>query len=427
VAVARPKLLVDITPLRRSRDFRILYAGQMVSFLGSQLTVVAIPYQVFRLTHSSLDVGLVSMAQLVPLVIGSMAGGAIADSRDRRSLLMVTLALLAVAGIPLAVNAGAARPALWPIVVFSALAAGLSGLERPARSAVIPVLVPVEELTGAYALWQILIQVGSVVGPALAGLLLAGVGLTAVYLIDVVTFLVAVVAVSRLRPLPPEGGGTKAGLGSIAEGLRFLKGRPVLQGGFLADIDAMVFGMPRALFPALATGLYGGGAATLGLLYAAPGAGALIGALLTGWVNRVRRQGRAVVIAVACWGLFITAFGVTPWLPLGLVFLALAGASDVVSAVFRNTILQTATPDALRGRLSATHIAVVTGGPRLGDLEAGAVASISTPQVSVVTGGLACIAGIALLAWRLPAFARFDVLAEAAVAPGPAEEEEARS
>jgi MFS family permease len=408
-------LLVDVTPLRRSREFRVLFGGQLVSFLGSQLTVVAVPYQVFRLTHSSFAVGLVSLAQLVPLVVGSLAGGAIADSRDRRRLLLATLTLLALTGVPLVLNARQDHPALWPVVVFSALAAGLSGIERPARSAIIPSLVDKDSLPSAYALWQILIQVGSVVGPALAGLLLAGVGLAAVYAIDVATFLIAVAAISRLPALPPVGGGTKAGLGSIAEGLRFLRGRPVLLGGFLVDINAMVFGLPRALFPALAVGLYAGGATTLGLLYAAPGAGALVGALLTGWVDTVRRQGRAVLVAVVVWGLAVAAFGVSPWLPLGLLFLAIAGAADVVSAVFRNTILQTATPDALRGRLSATHIAVVTGGPRLGDLEAGGVASLTTPRFSVVSGGLACVVGVALIAWRLPAFARYDREAPPAV------------
>lgn len=402
------RLFVDITPLRESRSFRILFVGQLVSFLGSQLTVVAIPFQVYELTNSSFMVGMVSVAQLVPLVIGSLFGGALADSIDRRRLLVGATVLLALTGIPLVINAASSRPALWPLVVFSALSAGVSGLERPARSAVIPTLVGGTSLPSAFALWQILIQVGSVVGPALAGVLLATVGLTGVFALDVLTFLFAVGAACLLPALPPAGGGTKAGLGSILEGLRFLKGRPVLQGGFVIDINAMVFGLPRALFPALATNLYGGGAATVGLLYAAPGAGALIGALTTGWVSRVRRQGRAVVAAVSVWGVAMAAFGITPWLPVGLVCLAVAGAADVISAVFRNTILQTATPDALRGRLSATHIAVVTGGPRLGDLEAGTVASLAGAQFSVVSGGLACLAGAALVAWRLPDFARYE-------------------
>lgn len=405
-----PKVLADITPLRTSPDFRRLFVGQLISFLGSQLTVVAVPFQVYALTGSSFAVGLVSLAQLGPLVIGSLIGGAVADSMDRRRLLLVMQVALAATNVPLALNAmRGAGAALWPVVVFSALAAGFSGIERPARSAAIPSMFDdARSLPAAYALWQILIQVGSVVGPALAGVLLGQVGLSGVYWIDVVSFGVAFVAVLGLRPLPPEGGITKIGLGSVGEGVRFLRGRPVLQGVFLADINAMVFGMPRALFPALGTGLYAGGATTVGLLFAAPGAGALVGALLTGWVGRVRRQGRAVVIAVAVWGGAIACFGLARWLPLGLALLAIAGAADVISAVFRNTVLQTRIPDNLRGRLSAVQITVVTGGPRLGDLEAGVVASVAGPQVSVVSGGLACVIGVLVLARTHRPFYDFD-------------------
>jgi hypothetical protein len=243
-----------------------------------------------------------------------------------------------------------------------------------------------------------------VAGPALAGLLLSRFGAAPVYWIDVASFGVALTSVARMRPLPPEGGGTRAGLGSVVEGLRFLRGRRALTGTFVVDLDAMIFGMPRALFPALGTGVYRGGATAVGLLYAAPGAGALAGALLTGWVGRVRRQGRAVLLAVVVWGLAIAGFGLARWLPLGLLLLAAAGAADVVSAVFRNTILQLSVPDALRGRLSGIHIAVVTGGPRLGDMEAGSVAALAGPRLAVVSGGLAAVAGVALIAWLLPEF-----------------------
>jgi hypothetical protein len=228
----------------------------------------------------------------------------------------------------------------------------------------------------------------------------------------VASFGAAVVALLLIAPQPPEGGGTRASLSSIAEGLRYVKGRKLLVGTFLIDIDAMVFGMPRALFPALGTGFFGGGAATVGLLYAAPGAGALVGALFPGWVGGVRRQGRAVIVAVVVWGAAIAAFGLVPWLPLGLFKLALAGAADVVSAVFRNTILQLSVPDGLRGRLSSVHIAVVTGGPQLGDAEAGAVAALTSPRFSVVSGGVACILGVAALLRWAPDLARYDALAE---------------
>jgi MFS family permease len=215
--------------------------------------------------------------------------------------------------------------------------------------------------------------------------------------------------VALMRPQPPEGGGTRASLASIREGLRYLRGRRVLDSTFLIDLNAMVFGMPRALFPALGTGLFGGGEVTVGLLYSAPGAGALLGALFSGWVGRVRRQGLAVIIAVVGWGAAIALFGIARWLPLALVLLAVAGAADVVSAVFRNTILQLSVPDALRGRLSAVHIAVVTSGPRIGDVEAGAVAALTSPQFSVVSGGIACMVGVlAVHAWA-PGLAHYQL------------------
>src|SRR4051812_30430361 len=402
------KVLADVTPLRESRDFRALYGGQLVSFLGSQLTVVAVPLQVFQLTHSSLQVGLVSLVQLGPLIVGSLLGGSVADAYDRRRLLMLMQVLLALTSVGLAFNATGSHAALWPLYVMTALAAGFSGIERPARAAAVPSVVSQEQLPAAYALWQILLQVGAVAGPGLAGILVGTVGLSAVYWIDVATFGPAFAAAVAIRPLPPVGGGTKVGFASVAEGLRYVRGRRVLIGTFLIDINAMGFGMPRALFPALGYGFFHGGASTGGLLYAAPGAGALIGAVFTGWVSAVRRQGWAVIVAVVVWGAAIALFGLVPLLPLALLLLAVAGAADVVSAVFRNTILQTTVPDELRGRLSAVHIAVVTGGPRLGDAEAGVVASLTTPQFAVVSGGLASVAGALLIAWRLPEFARYD-------------------
>ncbi len=424
VTAARPRLLIDTTPLRESRDFRILFGGQIVSFFGSQLTVVAVPFQVYQLTRSSLQVGLVSLAQLVPLIVGSLVGGAMADSIDRRRLLLWMQVVLGITTVGLAVNASLDRPALWPLYALPAVAAGFSGVDKPARNAAIPGLLRRPSLPAAYALWQVQYQVGFLLGPAVAGVLLAGFGLATVYWIDVATFVVAFLAVTQMRSLPPEGGGTPASAASVAEGFRFLRKRPVLVGTFAIDLDAMVFGMPRALFPALGTGLYGGGAQAVGLLYAAPGAGALVGSLLTGWVSRVEHQGRAVLVAVTIWGLAIAGFGLASWLPLGLVLLALAGAADVVSAVFRNTILQLSVPDSLRGRLSAIHIAVVTGGPRLGDAEAGAVAALAGPRFSVVSGGVACVAGVAVTAWLLPQFARYrtgqdEAEPEPAGEPGP--------
>ena len=408
----RPRLLADLTPLRVSRDYRLLFAGNSVSYLGRQLTVVAVPFQVFTITDSSLAVGMVGLATVVPLVTLSLAGGAIADAVDRRKLLLVTQLLSAVTSAGLALNASSSSPRLWPIYVLAALSAGLAGVDLPARNAMIPNLVGRELYPSAAALGQIQFQIGQVAGPALAGVIISQVSLAAAYWIDVASFAAAVAGILLIAPQPPEGGGTRASLASIGEGLRYLKGRRLLVSTFVIDIDAMVFGMPRALFPALGTGFFGGGAATVGLLYAAPGTGALVGALFTGWVGRVRYQGRAVILSVLVWGAAIAAFGLVPWLPLGLFLLAVAGAADVVSAVFRNTILQLSVPDGLRGRLSSVHIAVVTGGPQLGDAEAGAVAALTSPRFSVVSGGVACMLGVLALLRIAPELARYDAEAQ---------------
>jgi MFS family permease len=395
---------VDLGPLRHSHDFRYLFSGQLVSTLGTQLTVVAIPYQVFRLTHSSLDVGLVSLAQLIPLLVCSLIGGAVADAHERRKLLLVTELLLAVVSAGLALNAELATPALWPLYVLPAIAGGLAGFDRPAFNASIPRMVPLGDLAAAYALWQVQLQVGTVVGPALAGVILSGVGLSAVYWLDVASFLVSFASVLPIGRQPPSEGSRRASWRSIREGFAYVRGRQIIQGVYLLDLNAMVFGMPRALFPALGIEVFHGGARTVGLLYAAPGAGALVGALTTGWVSRIRRQGRAVIVAVVIWGAAITAFGLVEVLWVALLMLAVAGWADVVSAVFRNTILQTAVPDRLRGRLSAVQIAVVQGGPRLGDLESGVVAEAFGATFSVVSGGIACLAGAFVLAGLLPGF-----------------------
>lgn len=402
-------LLIDLRPLRRSRDLRALVSGQAVSVLGSQLTSVAVPYEVYRLTGSSLDVGLVSLAALVPTLAGSFFGGVVVDALDRRRLLLGVSIVMAAASAGLALNASA-HPALWPLFVLPAVAAGLGTFEDSALNAVVPGLVRRSEVPTANAMFQSLFQLGIVAGPALAGLLLATTGIRIVFWIDTATFGAAALAALAIAPQPPVGGGTPPGLRSVADGIRFLRGRQEVQGSLLIDLNATILGMPRALFPALAATAFGGGTATLGLLYAAPGAGALAGSLTTGWVGQVHRQGRAVVIAVLLWGLAITGFGLSSWLPttlalpVALILLAIAGWADVISAVFRSTIIQLAVPDRLRGRLTGLNISLVTGGPRLGDLESGLVATAFGDTVSVVSGGLACIAGAVAIAAFLPGF-----------------------
>ena len=369
---------------------------------------MAAPVQVYGITKSSAMVGLLGLAQLPLLIIGSMLGGTLADAHERRRLLLIANAFPLLFAAGLALNAS--RPgggAVWPIFVLTALQAGLSGLDSPTRSAITPELVGDDMITAAAALNQILFHVGGVSGPALAGLVIAGFGLSTAYWLEVVAFGAALALLTRMRRLPPHDGARRAGVASILEGLRFLKGRRALQGTFLIDINAMVFGMPRALFPELAARLFGGGASTVGLLHAAVAAGGLLGAVTSGWTSRMRYPGKAVLWAVAVWGLATAGFAATSSLPLAMALLAVAGAGDVVSAVFRNTILQLTVPPALRGRLNAVHISVVAGGPRLGDVESGTVAAVAGPQFSAVSGGLICVVGVAALARLLPEFARW--------------------
>jgi MFS family permease len=399
-------LAVDITPLRRYRDFRLLWIGELVSTTGRQITVVALPFQVFLLTRSSLAVGLIGLVQVVPLVVFSIAGGAIADRMDRRTLLIVTELGMAATSALLLLGVLAGHPPLWYLYAVTGLQAGISGVNSPARSAAVPNIVPREQLPAALALVQVLFNTTMIVGPALAGVILAHFGLAWAYGADIISFAASIVAVLLLRPLPPkreEGDLPASPWREIKNGFSYLGGQRGLIGTFLIDLDAMIFGMPRALFPVLALDVFRVGPQGLGLLFAAPAAGALVGALTAGWVGQVRRQGMAVIWAVALWGAAITFFGLSGrFFALALFFLAFAGAADVISAVFRSAILQLSVPDSLRGRLSAIHIMVVTGGPRLGDVEAGVVAALVSPWFSVVSGGVACVLGVVALAKLYP-------------------------
>ena len=400
------RILVDTSPLRESRDFRLVFTGQLVSMLGNQLTVVAIPYQVFTATHSSFQVGAISLAQLIPFLVGALSAGPVGDSVDKRTIMVWTSVALALTSGAMAVNAALPHPSLAALYVVSAVAAGFMGFSSTARMASVPGLVQRRHLPAAFAMMQIIMQIGTVVGPALSGILLT-IGLPLVYGLDAVSFLVALVASALLAPIPPAAGANSLPpWQSIREGLRFLRTREALQGVYLIDVNAMVFGMPRALFPAMATNIFGGGTVTLGFLYAAPGVGALVGALTTGWVPALRRQGWAVIVAVSVWGAAIAVFGLVDTLWIALVLLAIAGWADVISAVLRNTMLQGTVPERFRSRMSSIQMAVVQGGPRLGDMESGAVAALTTVEFSVVSGGLACIVGAAVVGALLPAFRR---------------------
>jgi MFS family permease len=399
--------MVDTALLRRNQQFRVLWVGYAINQLGSQLSVVAIAYQIYRLTGSSVDVGLVSLAQLVPAIIGPMLGGPIADAIDRRKLLFVTNGGGALCTVALAINASVAHPAVWPLYVFAALTAGFAGADNPARTAMMIALVDRRQFVSANALRTLMQQIAYVIGPSIAGLLLAALSTSAVFWVDTVSFGAAVLAVWRLRPQTPEGGGTRFGWQSIVDGVRYLKGRQAIQGCFVADLNATILGMPTALFPAMGLHVFHGGASTVGYLYAAPGAGAFLGALLSGWTAAVRRQGRAVLIAVGIWGVALTCFGLVPLLGPALVFLAIAGWADVVSAVFRSSIIQQESTDEVRGRLSAIQSCVVQVGPRLGNGEAGLVAGLGGTQVAVVSGGIGATVGIGLIGLLMPKFTHY--------------------
>ncbi|HET6909463.1 MAG TPA: MFS transporter [Mycobacteriales bacterium] len=409
---ARPpawrRWLADTTPLRENPNYRRWWLGYSVSFTGNQLTQFAIPVQVYFLTHSSLAVGLVGLIVIGPLITSGLFGGAIADAMDRRRLTLVTSTTMAGLSTLLMLQAALHLDQLWLLYLIAAASGSVGAIDSSGRGAILPKLVRRELIPSANALGQLGFNTGLSAGPLLGGLLIGTLGFAWAYGLDALSFIAVLYVVWRLPAMPPEGGGSRAGVASVLEGLRFLGPRKNLLMTFLVDINAMVFGMPRALFPAIGTTWFHGGAATVGLLAAAPSTGAFLGALTSGWAGRIRRQGFAVLVSVCVWGGSIAAFGLTRTLWLGLLLLAIAGGADMVSSIFRNTILQVATPDALRGRLQGVFIVVVTGGPRLGDFEAGSVANAFGLTASVISGGLACIAGVGLLAARYRSFAGYD-------------------
>jgi MFS family permease len=389
--------------------YRRLLIGQGTSFIGSMLTQVAVPVQVYALSHSSLYVGLVGLAGLVPIVLFGLYGGAVADAMDRRSLYLwssvgtwcVTLALLAQTVL----DVGNVGLILGLVAVQSAFFAMASS----ARGAIIPRIVEPDLLAAANTLNFTVGNVGQVVGPLLAGLLI-GIhgGFEYAYGVDAVLFTAALYSAFRLPAIPPDGRSPKLGLRSVAEGLAFIATRPVLLMSFLVDIVAMVFAMPRALFPAVADARFHG---TVGPLYAAIAIGAVLAGLSSGWIGRIRRQGVALTFAIIGWGGAVALSGLARQLWLVVALLALAGAADLVSAVYRQTILQTYAPDEMRGRMQGVFIAVVAGGPRLGDLRAGGTAAATSTTFSWVGGGLACMVVVAVAARFVRPFWRYDARA----------------
>jgi MFS family permease len=401
------RIAVDIRPLRSSPAFRRLWFGTGISAIGSQITTVAIPFQLYDETKSTLLVGLLGIAALVPLLIVPIYGGAVADAVDRRVMLLLSdIALLLVTG-GLLVNALLPDPKIWALYAGEALGTAAYGFQRPARNALTPKLVGEHQLLAAIAVEDVVFTLSRVAGPALAGVLIAAVGVSGAYGVDALTFVASLVAIWLLPSLPPAPDADRPSLKSILDGFRYVLHRRVLLGIFIVDTNAMVFGMPRSLYPAFADKL-GGGPSILGLMYAAPFAGALLASLSSGWMQAVRRQGLAVCIAAAGWGLAIAFVGLANAVWVALVFLAIAGASDFISAVLRGNILLTVTPDTMRGRLSGIELAQVAGAPEIGNVEAGVVASLAGVRASIVSGGVLTVIGTAVCAAALPALRRYD-------------------
>ncbi|HJT37761.1 MAG TPA: MFS transporter, partial [Actinomycetota bacterium] len=405
-------IAVDITPFRVSEDYRRVWWAELLSQIGSQITVVAVFIQVYQLTNSAAAVGVVGIVQLVPLALATIVGGPLIDRLDRRKILLSMQAgLVAMSGL-LLLGSTLHRTPLWLVYLPVGLAAGFSGVASPTRGAIVPNLIPLGLLSSAVALNQIMWNAAMVAGPAVGGVIIGlskTHGLTYAYAVDVASFAATIYVTFRLPEQIPKRHDEHPSTGAraIRDAFTFLRGKRVLQATFVVDLVAMIFGMPRALFPILAIKQFHHGPAIVGAMFSAIAAGAVIGASTAGWVRRISRQGLAVLVAVAIWGGCISLFGLVHSIGLAFVLLAGAGAADVISAVFRGTILQTTVTDAYRGRLTAIHILVVTGGPRLGDLEAGLVASAFTPTISVVSGGLACIAGVFVISALMPQFAAY--------------------
>jgi ENTS family enterobactin (siderophore) exporter len=397
------QIVIDVAPLRESRDFRWLFAGRLVSNAGNAVALTAANWQVYTLTHSSLAVGLLTLADSAGMLVGLLAGGMLADRHDRRKLLIAVRLPQGLLSLLMLVNSVLPHPGLWPIYVLTLGIGLLAGLGSPAATAVVPALVGPRQLAAAVALNSVGGQLGNLVGPAFGGILIAGPGLAACYGIDAAAFVLFALSMLLVRPLPPTVRAERPGLRSLAAGFRFVRHSGVVGGMLLIDTNAMIFGMPTALFPALAAEHFHGGSATFGLLTAAPGLGAIIGGAISGWTGQLRRPGLVVIGAGMVWGGAIVGFGLVRSLPLALAFLALAGMGDLISEVLRNALLQRYTPDPLRGRVSSLYLAQVNSAPALGNVEAGAVATAISPVFSVVSGGLACVIGALVLGALIPA------------------------
>jgi len=403
-------LLPDLSPLRRHRSFRLLWFGQLVSNVGTQMRLVALPYQIYVLTGSPFHVGLLGLFQAIPLISLPLLGGVLADRADRRRVLIATQSGLALSSLVLALVTQFGSTELWILYALTAVSASFSAFDQPARGSLVPTLVERSELPAAIALNQMLYQTAAVVGPAIGGLVIASFGVAAAYWVDTMTFAAAIAAAIAIAAPRQVLAAPQSIVESLVEGVMYVLRQRLLFSTMVLDLAAMFFGSIRALMPFYAEQVFKVGAAGLGLLFAAPGVGALVAVLTSGWVSRVRRPGVAVLVAVCLWGLAIAAFGLVTGelFILGLVLLAIAEAADVLSAIFRHTILQGVVREELRGRLTAMNGLFVIGGPNLGQVRAGAVAALASPPFAVVSGGLLCVLSAIAVAFWAPELPRYD-------------------
>jgi MFS family permease len=394
-------MILDISPLLRNRDYRLLYTGQLVSAFGSMITYVAVPEQIWELTHSSFTVGMLGAVQLIPLLLFALWGGAYADSMDRRKLLVISEALLALGSLTLAINSIVSKPSVTLVFLVSGAMSAANGFHRPALDALTPRLVHREDLRAVSALSSLRYSLSAIAGPALGGILIGSLGMVSTFSIDFLTYAVSMGSLAAIRRIPPPEG-KKPGFSAILEGLRYARSRPELIGTYVVDIVAMTFAMPMALFPSMAARW--GGAKSLGWLYSAMAMGFLASTVISGWTRKVDRHGVAVIGGAAVWGVAIVLLGFAPGFLSALFCLALAGAGDNVSAIFRGTIWNETIPGDLRGRLAGVEMISYLSGPLIGNVRAGWVASATSNQFSIISGGLVCVAGILVCIPLLPTF-----------------------
>ncbi|MEV4614306.1 MFS transporter [Kitasatospora sp. NPDC049258] len=400
------KLLPDLAPWRASRDFRLLWTSGCVTSFGSFLTYVAVPLQIKELTGSSFAVGLVGAFELVPLIVFGLWGGALADALDRRKLVLCSEAGLALLTGLLLLNALLPSPLLWPIYLVAALVAAVDGLQRPALDSLTPRIVAHDQLTAAFALNSLYRNVGSVAGPALAGIVVATAGVQTAFLLDVLTFVVSLLLLARMRAVPPPSGADKPSVRAVITGVRYAWSRKDLLGTYVIDTCAMLFAFPVAIYPFFASELHADWA--LGLMYGATAVGALAVSATSGWTSQLHRHGRVLVLAALGWGVAMVLAGLAPNIWLVLLCLALAGGADQISGTARSTMWNQSIPDGVRGRMAGVELLSYSVGPQLGQVRAGGMAGLVGVRGSIWMGGAACVLGVVALAAALPRLLAYD-------------------